>query len=89
MAASVTTAPAPASTDIPTYNQVPETSYECMFSFLCEQFHSSIGRKRLLIDLSYTVEWADLATLDLSLFDQPGGKEQLATKLYDAIQKIG
>ena len=35
------------------------------------------------------VEWADLATLDLSLFDKPGGKEQLAKQLHEAIQKIG
>jgi hypothetical protein len=35
------------------------------------------------------VEWADLATLDLSTFDQPGGKEKLAEQLYNAIQKVG
>lgn len=38
---------------------------------------------------SYIVDWADLATLDLSLFDQPGGKAQLAKQLFDAIQNIG
>jgi hypothetical protein len=37
----------------------------------------------------YIVDWADLATLDLSLFDQPGGKDQLAKQLFDAIQNIG
>lgn len=35
------------------------------------------------------MEWADLATLDLSIFEQPGGKEKLAKQLHDAIQKIG
>jgi hypothetical protein len=35
------------------------------------------------------VDWADLATLDLSDFDQPGGKQWLATQLFDAIQNIG
>ena len=35
------------------------------------------------------VDWADLATLDLSQFDQPGGKKQLANQLFEAIQKIG
>lgn len=35
------------------------------------------------------VDWADLATLDLSRFDQPGGKEDLAKQLFDAIQNIG
>ncbi|KAJ5950056.1 hypothetical protein N7454_001640 [Penicillium verhagenii] len=53
----------PQGSDIPTYHQVPETSYD--------------------------LDWADLATLDLSQFDQPGGKEQLAKQLFDAIQNIG
>ena len=35
------------------------------------------------------VEWADLVTLDLSKFDEPGGKEALARQLFDAIQKVG
>lgn len=37
----------------------------------------------------HIVDWADLATLDLSLFDQPGGKEQLAKQLFEAIHNIG
>ncbi|KAL2812268.1 hypothetical protein BJX63DRAFT_432711 [Aspergillus granulosus] len=57
-------APAPASgSNIPTYHQVPETSFD--------------------------LDWADLSTLDLSQFDQPGGKERLAKQLFDAIQNIG
>ena len=39
--------------------------------------------------LSKAVPWADLATLDLSLFNTPGGKEKLAKKLSHAIEKIG
>lgn len=35
------------------------------------------------------VDWADLVTLDLSQFDQPDGKQKLATQLFDAIHKIG
>jgi isopenicillin N synthase-like dioxygenase len=35
------------------------------------------------------VDWADLATLDLSQFDQPDGKEKLAKQLFQAIQNIG
>ena len=35
------------------------------------------------------MDWADLATLDLSLFDSPGGKEILAQQLSNAIEKIG
>jgi isopenicillin N synthase-like dioxygenase len=38
---------------------------------------------------SLTVEWANLATLDLSRFDEPGGKEELAKQLHEAIKKIG
>ncbi|KXH48009.1 flavonol synthase [Colletotrichum salicis] len=34
-------------------------------------------------------EWVDLVTLDLSKFDQPGGKEALAKQLFNAIQNIG
>jgi isopenicillin N synthase-like dioxygenase len=35
------------------------------------------------------VDWADLVTLDLSVFDTPGGKQKLAAQLFDAINKIG
>ena len=38
---------------------------------------------------SFELEWADLVTLDLSKFDQPGGKELLANQLKDAVHKIG
>ncbi|KAI0906398.1 hypothetical protein F4823DRAFT_631510 [Ustulina deusta] len=40
-------------------------------------------------ETKYELDWAELATLDLSQFDQPGGKQKLATQLFDAIQKIG
>ncbi|PVH93696.1 Clavaminate synthase-like protein, partial [Periconia macrospinosa] len=52
-----------ADTALPTYEQIPETTYD--------------------------LDWADLATLDLSLFDTPGGKDKLSKKLFDAIQNIG
>ena len=35
------------------------------------------------------MDWAELATLDLSKFDTPGGKEDLAKQLFNAIQQIG
>lgn len=35
------------------------------------------------------LDWAPLATIDLSRFDEPGGKEQLAKELYDAVTKTG
>ncbi|KAI3332148.1 Clavaminate synthase-like protein [Xylariaceae sp. AK1471] len=40
-------------------------------------------------ETKYELDWADLMTLDLSQFDQPGGKQKLATQLFEAIQKIG
>ncbi|KAK0121924.1 hypothetical protein ONS95_010199 [Cadophora gregata] len=48
---------------IPSYTQVPETSYD--------------------------LDWADLATLDLSIFNDPGGKQALAAQLKNAIEQIG
>lgn len=45
-----------------------------------------IGRK---LTEKPPVDWADLVTLDLSIFDTPGGKEKLAAQLFDAINKIG
>lgn len=35
------------------------------------------------------LDWAELATLDLSLFDQPGGKEELAKQLEYAVHNVG
>lgn len=40
-------------------------------------------------ETSADLEWADLATLDLSKFDQPGGKQELATTLARALEEIG
>jgi hypothetical protein len=42
-----------------------------------------------LPETSHELDWADLATLDLSKFDAPGGKEELAKQLHNAIQQIG
>ncbi|VUC24639.1 unnamed protein product [Clonostachys rosea] len=36
-----------------------------------------------------SLEWADLASLDLSKFDQPGGKQELAKELTRAIGEVG
>lgn len=35
------------------------------------------------------LEWATLPTIDLSRFDEPGGKQDLAAQLYDAVTKVG
>jgi hypothetical protein len=36
-----------------------------------------------------TVKYADLVTIDLSEFEQPGGKEKLAAQLKDAVHEVG
>lgn len=38
---------------------------------------------------SAELDWADLVTLDLSDFDNAGGKERLASQLFQAVQSIG
>lgn len=38
---------------------------------------------------SEDLEWADLPKIDLSLFDQPGGKQELAKHLLDAVTRVG
>jgi hypothetical protein len=35
------------------------------------------------------LDWADLVTIDISTFDQPGGKEKFLAQLKEAIHKIG
>ena len=35
------------------------------------------------------LEWAPLTTIDLSRFDEPGGKQELAKELYDAVTRVG
>lgn len=51
------------------------------------QAHSK--KKVTKMSESVAVDWADLATLDLSTFDQPGGKDKLARELANAVEKIG
>lgn len=40
-------------------------------------------------ETSADLDWADLATLDLSKYDQPGGKQELAATLARALEEIG
>jgi len=35
------------------------------------------------------LDWAELVTLDLSLFDKPGGKQKLASQLEHAVHHVG
>jgi hypothetical protein len=66
---------------LPSYHQVPETTHEC--ALLARLTFAVFKLIRILVD------WATLATLDLSRFDEPGGKQLLAQQLSDAIQNIG
>jgi len=38
---------------------------------------------------SEKLDWAPLVQIDLSRFDEPGGKQELARQLYDAVTKVG
>ncbi|KAL4862274.1 hypothetical protein BDV12DRAFT_190540 [Aspergillus spectabilis] len=40
-------------------------------------------------ETSENLDWADLRTLDLSKFDQAGGKQELAAELRQAIEDVG
>lgn len=40
-------------------------------------------------ETSASLEWADLARLDLSKFDKPGGKNELAAEFTKAMEEIG
>lgn len=40
-------------------------------------------------ETSESLDWADLRTLDLSKFDQPGGKQELVDEFTKAIEDAG
>ncbi|KAL3427554.1 flavonol synthase [Phlyctema vagabunda] len=40
-------------------------------------------------ETNHQLDWADLVPIDLSKFDSPNGKEELAKQLFNAIQQIG
>jgi hypothetical protein len=39
--------------------------------------------------IAYVVDWAELVTLDLSLWDKSGGKAKLASQLEHAVHHVG
>lgn len=41
------------------------------------------------LETTHELDWADLATLDLSKFDNPDGKQELAAQLHNAVDQIG
>ncbi|KFH40543.1 hypothetical protein ACRE_087650 [Hapsidospora chrysogenum ATCC 11550] len=51
--------------------------------------HNPLPAYQQVQETKHELEWADLVTLDLSKFDQPGGKEALAKQLFEALQTIG
>lgn len=67
------------------YTQVPETQHDCELPRDSQLFDRII----LTNYLNVSVAWADLVTLDLAKFDEPGGKEALAQQLFDALKTIG
>ncbi|KIV77956.1 hypothetical protein PV11_09729 [Exophiala sideris] len=38
---------------------------------------------------AHQLDWADIKVIDISTFDEPGGKEKLAEQLRDAVHKTG
>jgi hypothetical protein len=48
-----------------------------------------ILRYQQVPETTHQLDWADLATLDLSKFNERGGKEELAKQLQNAIEQIG
>jgi hypothetical protein len=36
---------------------------------------------------SESLDWADIKVIDLSTFDEPGGKQRLAENLRDAVRR--
>ncbi|KAK3053125.1 hypothetical protein LTR09_005751 [Extremus antarcticus] len=51
--------------------------------------YKSIPKYEQVAETTTELDWADLVTLDLSKFDAPGGKEQLAAQLKDAVHNVG
>ncbi|KAL4866782.1 hypothetical protein BDV12DRAFT_187200 [Aspergillus spectabilis] len=64
--------------DIPRYEQVPVTKEDRESPTLYD-----------LRDTDSTVDWAELVTIDLGRFDEPGGKEELVKQLEHAVQHVG
>lgn len=64
------------------YDEVPVTKEDCLWLV-------SMQLEYLVFANTIVVDWAELVTLDLSLYDQPGGKEELAKQLDHAVRHVG
>jgi hypothetical protein len=49
----------------------------------------SVGPVRIGDKLTLVVDWAELVTIELDRFDQPGGKEELVKRLEHAVKNVG
>lgn len=63
------------------YDHVPVTKEDCKFFVLSVPWEKDFNNE--------TVDWAELITLDLSEYEQPGGKESLVKKLEHAVRHVG
>jgi len=50
---------------------------------------TELPRYEQVAESKHELDWADLVTLDLSKFDSPGGKQELASQLKEAVHKVG
>ncbi|KAK5720156.1 hypothetical protein LTR15_007429 [Elasticomyces elasticus] len=53
------------------------------------QTKTQLPRYEQVAESQHELDWADLISLDLSKFDAPGGKQQLANQLQEAVHKVG
>jgi len=74
--ATQTTAPGPYKLTL-----APEDEQKYAYSKLDQYVHPP--------ETSESLPWAELVTLDLSLYSQPGGKERLAAQLEHAVHHVG
>ena len=71
------------------FNQTAAMSQTQIETLALDRSSSIITQYTQALETSYDLDWADLATLDLSKFHAPGGKQELAVQLQKAIQQIG
>lgn len=66
------------------YDHVPETKED-------REYLSEVYRHCLfhLANWCLSVDWAELITLDLGLYEQPGGKQELVKQLEHAVRYVG
>ena len=95
----------PAYPRLPRFGTIQAVNHRtaAMMRIILPQAASSIfcgSHLQVAQDMSYTryqdiaettadLDWADLVTIDLSLFDQPNGKQELAAQLKHAISTVG